>query len=154
MQIEEILQPERVLFRADISSKKVALETLAELVSSAAPEVSREQVFDALVARERLGSTGLGYGVAIPHGRIPQLEAACGGILRLSSGIDFDAADGQPVDLFFVLLVPEDCTDEHLKILACLAEMFADPGFLEQLRASPLPEDLYQNMVNWHPKAA
>ncbi len=154
MHIEEILRPERVLFRDDIGSKKVALETLAELVSSAAPELSPEQVFEALLARERLGSTGLGYGVAIPHGRIPQLQTACGGILRLSSGIDFDATDGQPVDLFFVLLVPEDCTDEHLKILACLAEMFADPDFLEQLRASPLPRDLYQTMVNWHPKAA
>ncbi len=154
MQIEEILQPERILFRDDINSKKVALETLAGLASSAAPEVSQEQIFDALLARERLGSTGLGHGVAIPHGRIPELQAACAGILRLSTGIDFDAADGQPVDLFFVLLVPEDCTDEHLKILACLAEMFADAEFLAQLRSAPLPEDLYQTLLNWHPKAA
>lgn len=94
-------------------------------------------VFDSLFAREKLGSTGLGQGVAIPHGRIKGLKQAAGAFLRLKTPVPFDAPDGRPVNLMFVLLVPEQATEQHLQILSELAQNFAEQPFREALLAAP-----------------
>ena len=101
-------------------------------------------------SRERLGGTGLGYGVALPHGRIAGLEHSIGAIVTLESGIDFDAPDGEPVDILFGLLVPEDCNNDHLQILSRIAQMFSDEALRERLRKQTDPEKLREALVDWH----
>ncbi|MBS1144703.1 MAG: ptsN [Proteobacteria bacterium] len=98
--------------------------------------LARSVIFDSLFAREKLGSTGLGQGVAIPHGRIKGLKQAVGAFLRLATPVPFDSPDGRPVDLLFVLLVPEQATEQHLQILSELAQKFSDRTFREQLHAA------------------
>ncbi|WP_455380356.1 PTS sugar transporter subunit IIA, partial [Acidihalobacter prosperus] len=99
-------------------------------------ELSSHEIFDSLLARERLGSTGLGRGVAIPHGRISGLTQTQAAFIKLTRGIDFDAPDQQPVDLLFALLVPEECTDEHLETLGRLAQLFSEPTTVQQIRGA------------------
>lgn len=101
--------------------------------------LARAIVFDSLFAREKLGSTGLGQGIAIPHGRIKGLKQAAGAFLRLSTPVPFDSPDGRPVNLLFVLLVPEQATEQHLQILSELAQRFADKPFREALLAATDP---------------
>jgi len=135
MHIGELLTTERILSDAEIGSKKRALEALSELLSQNA-ELSSHEIFDSLLARERLGSTGLGRGVAIPHGRISGLKQTQAAFIKLTRGIDFDAPDQQPVDLLFALLVPETCTDEHLETLAKLAQLFSEQATVQQIRGA------------------
>lgn len=116
------------------TSKKRALERVGELLATAAPSLSSGEVFEQLLERERLGSTGLGHGVALPHARIKGIDQACGVLVCLESGVDYDAIDGQPVDLLFGLLVPHDATQEHLQLLAKLASIFSKEEFRDQLR--------------------
>ncbi len=151
MNLNELIAPERVVCRADVSSKKRALELLGELLGAATPELDNRTVFDSLLGRERLGSTGLGHGVALPHGRMADSPRAIGAVLKLEHGVDFDAMDQQPVDLLFALIVPEHFTDEHLKILAFLADMFSDHEFCQQLRASQDDAELYRRLLSWRP---
>ncbi len=101
--------------------------------------LARSIIFDSLFAREKLGSTGLGQGVAIPHGRIKGLKQAVGAFLRLATPVPFDSPDGRPVDLLFVLLVPEQATEQHLQILSELAQNFSDRAFREKLHAAADP---------------
>lgn len=137
MQIADILLPERICFGAEVSSKKRVMEIASRLLLEATPyAISPHVVFDGLNARERLGSTGLGFGVALPHGRLGGVDTAVGAFLHTSSGIDFDSPDREPVDLVFALIVPEHSTDEHLQVLSRLAEMFSDGGFRKKLRAA------------------
>jgi len=133
MQISQILTSERILTDAPDRSKKAALETLATLIAGADPGLTQTEVFNSLISRERLGSTGLGQGIALPHGRLKNGKLTLGAFVRLESGIDFDAVDHKPVDLLFALLVPEESTDEHLKILSQLAELFSQPEILNRL---------------------
>ncbi|AOV17951.1 PTS sugar transporter subunit IIA [Acidihalobacter aeolianus] len=133
MHIGELLTSDRIVNDADIHSKKRALEALSELLAQGA-QVSSHEVFDTLLARERLGSTGLGHGVAIPHARIAGLEQTQAAFIKLKEGVDFDAPDREPVDLLFALAVPETCTNEHLETLARLARLFSDPATVHQLR--------------------
>ena len=123
--ISEILPLSRVVLDMEASSKKRLLEQVAQLLHEQVG-LPQSDVFDCLVARERLGSTGLGHGVAMPHGRHADVHAACGVFVRLKEAVDFDAPDNKPVSLVFVLLVPESATGEHLEILSHLAERFAD----------------------------
>lgn len=132
MQIAEIITPDRVCWDVEAASKKRVLEILSERITRGNSAVQANDVFDCLLARERLGSTALGEGVALPHGRVAALRTPLGAFMRVVEGIDFDSPDGQPVDLVFGLLVPEESTEEHLQILAQLAEFFSD----ESLRAS------------------
>jgi PTS system nitrogen regulatory IIA component len=134
MRFSELLSAERTACGVQVASKKRALEKLAELMASATAEVSPGEAFDCLIARERLGSTGLGHGVALPHGRLKQLERPVGAFLRLGAGVEYDAVDQEPVDLLFGLLLPDAATDENLKILARLAEVFSDPALRARLR--------------------
>ncbi len=135
-QIAKLLPPENVVVDLDASSKKRVFEQ-AGLLFENNQGIGRSQVYDALFAREKLGSTGLGMGIAIPHGRIQGLKEAKGAFLRLATPVQFDAPDGKPVGLLFVLLVPEAATEHHLQLLSELAQMFSDRGFREQLSASP-----------------
>lgn len=137
MKIADLLTADRVQLRADLRSKKRVLEELALLLTQAAPTIDRQDAFTSLVNREKLGSTGLGGGVAIPHGRMRGIDTAVGALLRLKPGVDYEASDGQPADLIFGLLVPEQATDAHLQILRALAEMFTDDAFCARLRAAP-----------------
>ena len=146
--ISPILLPENVILDAESTSKKRVLERAGILFESTS-QVSRSQVFDSLFAREKLGSTGLGHGVAIPHGRIKGVRDAIAAFIKTQEPIPFDAPDGQPVNLIFVLLVPERATDLHLQLLGELAQMFSDKSFREQLQSSNDPVALHQLFVGW-----
>jgi len=135
MQISEILSSDSILCGQICSSKKAALEEISKLLANTDSSISYIEVFDCLVAREKLGSTGLGKGIAIPHGRLKGGKKTIAAFIQLQHGINYDAIDEAPVDLLFALLVPEDSTEEHLKTLAHLAEMFSNPEALEQLRS-------------------
>lgn len=149
MHLIDLLAPSRVVAGASVTSKKRLLETLAHLLADGqGPEMER-QIFDSLCARERLGSTGLGAGVAIPHGRTAALGSAIGCFVRLAEAIDFAASDGKPVDLFFALAVPEHFSNQHLLLLSQLAEMFSDSGFCRRLRESPDSASLYRLLSEW-----
>lgn len=134
MQIASILSPERVIHRAQGGSKKRTLEHIASSICQNLPQLNISDVLDGLVAREKLGSTGLGNGIAIPHCRLQGCDKAYGALMSLERGIDFDAIDGASVDLLFVLLVPTEACDEHLQILATLARRFSNDKFCANLR--------------------
>lgn len=136
MRINDILTPERVLCGANVGSKTTAFEILGELLSRGATGLSKTAVRDSLWARERLGTTGFGHGVAIPHGRVKDLSEAVAACVRLDHGIDFDAMDQQPVDLLIGFLVPEEAIEEHLQLLALLAERLGDPRLRERLHTA------------------
>ena len=148
MQILDILSAERVAIDVNAASKKAVLEELARLVGSDIPDLTPAQAFDGLVSRERLGSTGLGNGIAIPHGRIKHLSNTVGAFLRTESALDFDAVDGEPVDLFFALFVPQEATDEHLAILADLAKAFSNEELVGKLRMLTTTQNIYSLLVN------
>lgn len=149
MNIADLISADRVCCSTDVTSKKRALELLGELIAEDQSNLTSREIFDSLIGRERLGSTGLGHGVALPHGRLSQGRQAIGAFVRLKNGVDFDAIDQQPVDLVFGLLVPEHFTDEHLKILSYLAEMFSDKDFCERLRVADSNEALFERLINW-----
>ena len=151
MNISDLLTPERVVCQEAIASKKRALERLGELIAGHQSGLSAGAIFEKLTGRERLGSTGLGHGVALPHGRFKDIDQAIGAFMKLKQGVNFDAMDKQPVDLLFALLVPEHFTDEHLKMLARLAEMFRDETFCQQLRAAASDQVLFERLVAWQP---
>lgn len=147
----ELLSPTRVVCRNIVGSKKRVLEMLSELVSKGEPELNQTEVFTSLIERERLGCTGLGHGVAIPHGRLKGLNHAVCAFMKLNQGVDYDTADKKAVDMICALLVPEQSTSEHLEILATLAEMFSDPAFCARLHAAKTGDELYQLLVSWQP---
>ena len=151
--ISKLLPPSNVILDLDASSKKRVFEQVGLLFENN-HHIARSQVFDSLFAREKLGSTGLGQGIAIPHGRIKGLKEALGAIVRMKQPIPFDAPDGQPVNLIFVLLVPDRATDLHLQILSELAQMFSDKPFREQLLAGATPAAVHQLISDWQPHAA
>src|ERR1700693_1593620 len=133
--ISKLLPVQNVLIDLDVSSKKRVFEH-AGLLFENNHHIARSQVFDSLFAREKLGSTGLGQGIAIPHSPIKGLKEELGAMIRMRNPTPFDGPDGQPVNLIFVLLVPERATDLHLQILSELAQMFSDQAFRDQLFAA------------------
>ena len=149
MNLQDLLTPASIVCDADISSKKRVLELLAELLASCSKDCNALEVFQHLTEREKLGSTGLGHGVALPHARTSKCGKAVGAFVKLKQGIDFDSPDNIATDLLFALMVPEHYTDEHLKILAGLAGLFSDEDFCKQLRACHSPDDLYKQITGW-----
>lgn len=149
MQLSDLITPQRIRCNLDAQSKKRALEQLSELISQDQDTITSTQVFDSLLSRERLGGTGVGHGVAIPHGRLRNSQQTLGAFIKLARGIDYDAADKQPVDLLFALLVPEESTEEHLQLLAQLAAMFSDQGIREKLRHAETTEDIHELLLEW-----
>ncbi len=143
MHISEILTSDRILCNVDLSSKKAVLETLSGLIAGASSGLTGQAVFNSLLSRERLGGTGLGNGIALPHGRLKNGLSTIAAFIKLKRGVDYDAVDHQPVDLIFALLVPEQSTEEHLQVLAQLAEMFNKPEFLARLRKEESNEAIH-----------
>ncbi len=146
--ISKILPLENILLDLESSSKKRVFERVGLLFENT-QTIARSQVFESLFAREKLGSTGLGQGVAIPHGRIKNLREAVGAFVKTHNPIPFDAPDGQPVNLIFVLLVPERATDLHLQLLGELAQMFSDAAFRDRLQASTDVAEIHKMFVEW-----
>lgn len=149
MHISDLISPSRVVGGVKATSKKRALEAVSALLAKSDPNLTDAEVFDCLLAREKLGSTGMGHGVAIPHGRSKKGTRAVGAFIQLEKGVDYDAVDSQSVQLLFALIVPLKSTEEHLQILATLAEMFSDTGFREQLAKAPSSQALYDLLVSW-----
>jgi PTS system nitrogen regulatory IIA component len=152
MIIGEILNLQSVACRETAGSKQRVLEKIGRLL--AAPEDLNEiDVFDKLLEREKLGSTGLGQSVAIPHCRLPQSHGAHVALMTLQTPVNFEARDGKPVDIVFGLSVPEHGMETHLQILAQAAEMFSDAAFCARLRASASNEQLYELVSCWQPQS-
>lgn len=145
--LDAYLSLERCAVDVDTSSKKRTFEVLGEMLADALPAHESREVFECLINRERLGSTALGRGIAIPHGRVSGIEQPIAAFIRLRQPIDCDALDRQPVDLMFALLVPETSTDLHLQILAQLARMFSDEQFTKRLRLATSAEEMYRIMI-------
>ena len=150
--VAQILPLSNVLIDMDLSSKKRVFEQ-AGLLFENNHSIARAQVFDSLFAREKLGSTGLGQGVAIPHGRVKGLKNAVGALVRMKAPIPFDAPDGVGVNLIFLLMVPDRATDAHLQILSVLAEMFSDKAFRGELLAAATASTLHALITHWRSHA-
>ena len=146
--IGKVLPPSNIILDLDAGSKKRVFEQ-AGLLFENNQGIARAQVFDSLFEREKLGSTGLGQGVAIPHGRIKSIKEAVGALIRTKTLIPFDAPDGMPVNLIFVLLVPERATEFHLEILSELAQVFSDRNLREALLACQDTSQVYQFLNDW-----
>ncbi len=147
-EIDSILTLERTVKSAPASSKKKVLEYLGSFIAEHIPESSADDIYERLLNRERMGSTGIGEGIAIPHCRLKQCDKTFGVLLQLEQAIDFDAIDQQPVDLIFALLVPEEATDEHLQTLSMLAQKLSQADYREALRNSPDSQNLYQRAIS------
>lgn len=148
--IAPLLRRECTLLDQTFSSKKKLFEHAAELFERM-QGLKRQEVFDNLFERERLGSTALGFGVAIPHGRIKSLKEAAGAFYRLRPGLEFDAPDNLPVTLCFILLVPQNANERHLQILGELAQLFGDPATRERMMGVASPDDLHKLLMAWKP---
>ncbi len=148
IRIENILTPGRSLVNVPGGSKKRVLEQIAKVLGRDLPDLDSQAIFESFIARERLGSTGFGNGIAIPHCRMPGCTAPLSAVLRLDAPVEFDAIDGAPVDLLFVLLVPEAATDAHLELLRQIASMLDREEVRERLRQAPTGADLYQAIVD------
>ena len=149
MLIHQTLIRERCFFGVPGNSKKRILENCSELLGVQVEGLDAEEIFAGLINRERLGSTGIGEGIAIPHCRLEECKEAVGALVKLPEPIDFDAIDQQPVDLLFILLVPSEATEAHLQLLAALAEMFSDPELRARMRAVSSAEALYKVAVDY-----
>src|SRR3954471_7669286 len=150
--IAKLLPPANVVVDLQASSKKRLFEQ-AGLLFENQHGIGRSLVFDSLFAREKLGSTGLGQGVAIPHGRIKGQKTALDALFRLAQPVPFDAPDGNPVSLVFVLLVPEKATEKHLQILSELAQMFSDKPLRESMMRAADAAALHELITAWQPDA-
>ena len=150
--ISKILPPDNILLDAESTSKKRMFERVGLLFENNL-QIGRSQVFDSLFAREKLGSTGLGHCVAIPHGRIAKLRDATAAFVKTAHPIPFDAPDSQPVNLIFVLLVPERANDLHLQILGELAQMFSDTPFRNRLLDCADATGIHRLFQDWETPA-
>jgi PTS system nitrogen regulatory IIA component len=148
--ISNLLPLGNVVAGFDAGSKKRVFEKAGQLFETS-HGVSAAHVFDSLFSREKLGSTALGYGIAIPHGRIKDLKDTACAFLRLEKPVDFDAPDNLPVDLLFILLAPAAATDLHLQILGELAQMFSEKNMREQLRHAADSQELHRLLCQWKP---
>jgi PTS system nitrogen regulatory IIA component len=146
--ISQLLPESNILLDIEATSKKRLFEQVGALFEEHA-QIGRAVVFDSLFAREKLGSTGLGQGIALPHGRIKGLQHAMGAFVRPRQPIPFDSPDGKPVTQVFVLLVPEQATEEHLQLLSELAEMFSERSFRDQLSTATDPGSLHRLFSSW-----
>lgn len=141
--LQSILSPALTRCGVPGGSKKRILETIAKLVAEHFPFLDENAIFNNLVSRERLGSTGIGQGIAIPHCRLENCDRVIGALLTLEQKIPFDAIDNEPVDLLFALIVPQEATSEHLILLSQLAEKFNDRDFCARLRNCRSNEELF-----------
>lgn len=148
-----LLQPDRVMICHDIRSKKRLLEKISEILAGAEPGLTEMDVRDCLLKRERLGSTGLGHGVAMPHGRIAGIDRSLACFVKLTPPVDYDAADGEPVDLVMAILMPESCSDTDLRLLPQLSKQLGDRNLCERLRRIQREELLFNALQPSRPQA-
>jgi PTS system nitrogen regulatory IIA component len=142
--ISQILTLERTQLGAQCTSKKRVLEHISGFLADNINDSQSDHIYQRLIAREKLGSTGIGEGIAIPHSRLQECEETLGALFVLEKPVDFDSIDRQPVDIVFVLLVPEEATEQHLQTLSMLAQKFNDEAFRTSLRQAASTEDLYR----------
>ena len=147
MVIDDILNQERTSCKISLSSKKRIFDFISDFLASSLPEINADDLFEHLTQREQLGSTGIGNGIAIPHCRCSNVTQTTGALITLQDPIDFDAADNHPVDIIFVLLVPKEANDEHLKTLSHLAERLDQTTFRNQLRKADDNLSLFQAAI-------
>lgn len=152
MPLNDLVAPQAVIPALKVNNKKQALQEIAARAAELTGRPERE-IFDVLMQRERLGSTAIGNGIAIPHGKLPKLDRLFGLFARLDRPIDFEALDGQPVDLVFLLLAPENAGADHLKALARIARLLRDPDIIRLLRDSTDREALYAVLAMQTPNA-
>jgi PTS system nitrogen regulatory IIA component len=147
MKYRNLINIDQILLNSEATSRKKAIEIISQLVNDSYPEYAANDIFESFICRERLGSTGIGHRVALPHGRIQNCIDPVGIFITLSEGIDFDAIDREPVNILFALLVPKDSTEEHLKILARLAEFFRQPENRNTLKNATSVESVYNILI-------
>lgn len=148
MKFSNLIKIDQIQLNNIASSKKKALEAISQIITDNYPEYNINKVFETLIARERLGSTGIGHGVALPHGRLTECTDTIGIFISLEHGIDYDAIDNEPVKLLFALLIPDHSTEEHLQILAKLAEFFHSADNRSKLENATSPETVYNLIIN------
>ena len=147
MSLEKIINPDGVLCNATARSKKHCLEILSELLVRSSPDIASDLIFECLIERERLGCTSLDRGAAFPHCRVDGIDASNGALIKLSEPVDFDSADGQPVDIVFGMIVPTELTDEHRADIKLVTRTLADEELRAQLRNMNSSVDLYETLV-------
>ena len=147
--LEQLLTPGRTACHVPGISKKRLFETIARIISEDQVSLPYNLLLSNLIAREKLGSTGLGHGIAIPHCRVDNCTHAMGTLVTLEEGIDFDAPDGEPVDVLFVLLVPSEAQQQHLDILAGVAGLFSQKAFCEAVRGANDGQSLHKLATTW-----
>ena len=148
MLLEEIINPDAVLCNAHARSKKHCLEILSELIVHSNSDIAADEIFESLIERERLGCTGLDMGVAFPHCRVDGLKQSVAALIRLSEAVDFDAADGEPVDLVFGLMVPLNLEDCHYADIKMITSLLGDPGLRGRLRSASTSSELYDSLLH------
>ena len=148
MLLEEIIKPDSVLCNAQARSKKHSLEILSELLVRPVPEIASDDIFARLIERERLGCTSLEHGVAFPHCRVAGLENNVAALIKLSAAVDFDAPDGEPVDLIFGMLVPEDINASHQANICSIADLLRDRDLREKMRRATSSNELYDSLLD------
>ncbi len=149
MHLIDILTPERTVTNISAASKKGTLELASQLLANELAQCDMPDVLHCLIGREKLGSTAIGQGIAIPHCRLKGLQQAMGVLIKLSQPVDFDASDNQPVDIVLALLVPEDANEEHLELLASVAEMFNNDDYRQKIRLTNDNQSLYQVVTHY-----
>ena len=148
MLLEEIISPDAVLCNAHARSKKHCLEILSELLVRSLQDISADDIFERLNERERLGCTSLDLGVAFPHCRVDGLNESVAAMIKLSEPVDFDAADGEPVDLIFGLMVPATLKDKHYADISSITAMLSDAGLRGRLREATSSRELYESLLH------
>lgn len=148
MLLEEIIKPDGVLCNATARSKKHCLEILSELLVRSHPDIASEIIFECLIERERLGCTGLDNGVAFPHCRVKGIDCSHAALIKLSEPVDFDAADGEPVDLLLGMVVPIELDDSHYADIKMVTRILRDEGLRARLRSMNSSNDLYHALLD------
>ncbi len=143
MTISALLSPQRIFLDTEISSKKKLLELIANIVADQT-QLAESLIYNNLLNRERLGSTGLGHGFAVPHARLENLDETIGCLFRLKEPVNFEAPDNQPVDLVFTIIIPQEATEEHLIILSSLASIFSQTDVCEAIRGATSRDEIAQ----------
>lgn len=148
MLLEQIIKPDSVLCNAQARSKKHCLEILSELLVRSVPDVAAEDIFEKLIERERLGCTSLDQGVAFPHCRVEGLDTNIAALIKLSEPVDFDSLDGEPVDLIFGMMVPQEINESHQANICSIAELLGDRELRRKMRAAVSSNDLYDSLID------
>jgi len=143
MTISALLSPQKIFIDTEVTSKKKLLEMIANIVADRS-NLAQSTIYNSLLSRERLGSTGLGKGFAVPHARVPDLNQVIGCFFRLKEPVNFESPDNQPVDLVFTIIIPQEATEEHLLILSSLARIFSRPEVCQAIRDAAGKEEIEQ----------